>query len=76
MLELLAGSQLLGLVFARYVLKVPTIAGLSVRELARTVGPTIDWYVFGDIELETDGLTAVDHERVTNGEATEVGAQP
>lgn len=54
----LAGSQLLGLVFGRYVLKVPTIAGLPARELARVVGPTIDRYAFGDIELKAAEVQA------------------
>lgn len=46
----LAGSQLLGLVFARYVLKVPPLASLSIPELARIVGPTIDRYILGELE--------------------------
>lgn len=45
----LAGSQLLGLVMARYVLKVPPIADLSITELARLAGPTIDRYVAGEL---------------------------
>ncbi|SJN10125.1 Transcriptional regulator, TetR family [Leucobacter sp. 7(1)] len=42
----LAGSQILGLVVARYVLQVPAIAALSRDELAELVGPTLDSYLF------------------------------
>ena len=44
----LAGSQLLGIVVARYIVKVPPIAELSIPEVARTVGPSIDRYILGD----------------------------
>ncbi len=47
----LAGSQILGLVMARYVLKVPPIAALSVGAAAATVGPTLDRYLFDDLPL-------------------------
>ena len=49
----LAGSQLLGLVFARYILRIPPVAELSIQEVARTIGPTIDRYILG--ELDWDG---------------------
>lgn len=42
----LAGSQLLGLVYARYIVRVPAIAALSRDELAELVGPTLDRYIF------------------------------
>lgn len=45
----LAGSQLLGLIMGRYVLKVPPLAALSIQEIADTVGPTLDRYLFGDL---------------------------
>ncbi len=41
----LVGSQMLGLVIARYILEVPTIKMLSVDQLAQLVGPTIDRYL-------------------------------
>lgn len=47
-----AGSQLLGLVTARYILKLPPLAALSTREVARVVGPTLDRYIFGPLPLE------------------------
>lgn len=56
----LAGSQLLGLVMARYVVRVPPLAALSVDEVARAVGPTIDRYLFGDVDWGTT-LAPVTH---------------
>lgn len=50
----LAGSQLLGLVVGRYVLKVPPLAGLSIGQVARTVGPTIDRYILGELDWNVD----------------------
>ncbi|GAA2516757.1 TetR family transcriptional regulator [Rarobacter incanus] len=50
----LAGSQLLGLVIGRYVLKVPPLAGLSIGQVASTVGPTIDRYILGDLEWNSE----------------------
>ncbi|MXP24101.1 TetR family transcriptional regulator [Gordonia sp. HNM0687] len=41
-------SQMLGLVLARYVMRVPGIAEASAAELSRWVGPTIDNYLFGE----------------------------
>jgi hypothetical protein len=46
----LAGSQMLGLVFARYVLKIPPLATLSIEEVAHSVGPTIERYILGPLE--------------------------
>ncbi len=45
----LAGSQMLGLVFARYILRLPELAELSIPDLAAAIGPTIDRYLIGDI---------------------------
>lgn len=42
-------SQMLGLILARYVMKVPGIADASAAELSRWVGPTIDNYLSSDI---------------------------
>lgn len=42
----LAGSQLLGLLMARYVVQVPPLALLPIDELAALVGPTLDRYLF------------------------------
>lgn len=45
----LAGSQLLGLVVGRYVLKAPYLSTLTVEEVAGHVGPTLDRYLFGEL---------------------------
>lgn len=47
----LAGSQMLGLVMARYVLKVAPLASLSIQQVAQTVGPALDRYLFGELPL-------------------------
>jgi AcrR family transcriptional regulator len=45
----LVGSHLLGLVMARYVLRVGPLAALSIDQLAQTVGPVVDHYLLGDL---------------------------
>ncbi|QIM16873.1 hypothetical protein G7067_11430 [Leucobacter insecticola] len=45
----LAGSQLLGVVTARYILKIPPLVNLSLDELAQTVGPTLDHYLMDEL---------------------------
>ncbi|WP_052492433.1 TetR/AcrR family transcriptional regulator [Leucobacter komagatae] len=44
-----AGSQMLGFVIARYVLRVPHVAEMSIAEAANAIGPTMDRYIVGDI---------------------------
>ncbi|MFF1634995.1 TetR family transcriptional regulator [Leifsonia sp. NPDC058248] len=44
----LAASQLVGLMITRFVLKLDPIATTSPDELARRVGPVIQWHLFGD----------------------------
>ncbi|MDV8021547.1 TetR/AcrR family transcriptional regulator [Rhodococcus sp. IEGM 1330] len=41
----LVGSQILGLVFARYVLKIPPLVGMSHNQLVRWMGPTLRRYL-------------------------------
>jgi AcrR family transcriptional regulator len=43
-------SQVFGLVVARYILKLEPLASLSQRELAETIGPTIDRYLTMPVE--------------------------
>ena len=45
----LIGSQLGGLMLARYILKVPGAAAASSEELVQAVGPTVQRYLTGDI---------------------------
>jgi AcrR family transcriptional regulator len=47
----LAGSQLVGLVMARYVIGVEPIASMSADEVAAAVGPTIQRYLTGNVDL-------------------------
>ena len=45
----LVATQILGLAFARYVIKVPPLVALSRAELIRLVGPTMQGYVVGKL---------------------------
>jgi AcrR family transcriptional regulator len=45
----LIASQLMGLGFARYVLRLEPVASASPEELARWVGPAIDRYADGEL---------------------------
>ena len=45
----LIGSQLGGLMLARYLLKVPGAAAASPEDLVKAVGPTVQRYLTGDI---------------------------
>ncbi len=50
----LAGSQLIGLAMARYVVAVEPLASASTDLLVRALGPTIQRYLVGDLpNLET-----------------------
>ncbi len=46
----LAGSLLIGLALARYVVAVEPIASASVDAVARVVGPTIQRYLAGEVD--------------------------
>lgn len=46
----LAASQVVGLMMTRYALKLEPIASASPDELARRVGPVIQWHLFGDLD--------------------------
>jgi len=47
----LAASQLIGLVVGRYVLKLEPLASASPEWLAATIGPNVQRYLTGDVEL-------------------------
>ncbi len=51
----LAGSQLIGLAIARYVVAVEPLASASTEVLVRALGPTVQRYLAGDL---TDHETA------------------
>lgn len=46
----MVSSQLMGLAFARYILRVPPISSASPKQIGRWVGPTLDRYVKGPLE--------------------------
>ena len=45
----LVATQILGLAFARYVVKVPPLVALSRAELVRRLGPTLQRYIVGKL---------------------------
>jgi AcrR family transcriptional regulator len=47
----LVASQLIGIVMARYVLQVEPLASASPDELVAAVGPTVQRYLTGEVEL-------------------------
>jgi AcrR family transcriptional regulator len=46
----LVASQLMGLAFIRYILRVPPISTTTPEEIARWAGPTLDRYMVGPID--------------------------
>jgi hypothetical protein len=47
----MVATQMLGLALTRLLLGLPAVAGASVDELAATVGPSVERYLYGEIEL-------------------------
>jgi AcrR family transcriptional regulator len=47
----MVATQMLGLGLARLVLGLPAVTGASIDELAASVGPSIERYLSGDIDL-------------------------
>src|SRR5215218_9548548 len=47
----LAGSQLIGLAVARYIIRVEPLASAPSAELAAAVGPTLQRYLTGDVAV-------------------------
>nr|WP_253941194.1 hypothetical protein [Microbacterium sp. SYP-A9085] len=45
----LVASQVVGLLVARYVVRLPAAVEASVDELVARVGPTVQRYLFGDV---------------------------
>jgi hypothetical protein len=46
----MVSSQLMGLAFARYILRVPPMSTASPKQIGRWVGPTLDRYVKEPLE--------------------------
>lgn len=54
----LAGSQVVGIIMARYVVGVEPLASMDRGSLARAIGPTIQRYLVGDLDEDgRDGRT-------------------
>ena len=51
----LAGTQLMGLAMARYLIGLEPIASMTADALAAAVGPTIGRYLSGDVRLTSGG---------------------
>lgn len=47
----MVATQMLGLAMTRFVLRLPAVTAASVDELAATIGPSVERYLSGDIEL-------------------------
>ena len=47
----LVASQIIGLVMARYVLRLEPLASASPDEIVAAIGPTVQRYLTGDVEL-------------------------
>ncbi|WP_280267867.1 TetR family transcriptional regulator [Nocardia wallacei] len=52
---MLAASQMMGLLIARKIAEVEPIASMTADELAALVGPTLQRYLTGDLELPAPG---------------------
>jgi hypothetical protein len=50
----LAGSQLVGLAMARYVVRLEPLASMSPDEVAAEVGPTVERYLYGPRGVATE----------------------
>ena len=48
--QALVSSQLMGLAFTRYILRVPPISTATPAEIAHWAGPTLDRYMVGPID--------------------------
>ena len=48
----LAGTQIFGLIYTRYILRIPPLTKLSIEQTAQLIGPTLDRYMRGDLEIE------------------------
>lgn len=49
----LVGTQMFGIITLRYILRIPSLAELSIDEVASLIGPTLDRYLFGDWPTES-----------------------
>jgi hypothetical protein len=45
----LVSSQLMGLAFTRYIMRVPPVSTATPEEIGRWAGPTLDRYISGPV---------------------------
>jgi hypothetical protein len=45
----LVSSQLMGLAFTRYIMRLPPVSTATPKQIARWAGPTLDRYMHGDL---------------------------
>ena len=55
----LVASQLIGVVMARYVLRVEPLASASPESLVAAIGPTVQRYLTGDVDLPGGAATTL-----------------
>ena len=46
----LIATQVLGVALCRYVLRLPPVVSMPAEELAAAIGPTLQRYLFGDLD--------------------------
>jgi len=63
----LISSQLLGLGFVRYVMRLEPTASADRADVARWVGPTLDRYAHGDLEADHRSVDHPDHQPGSGG---------
>jgi AcrR family transcriptional regulator len=51
----LAGTQLIGLAIARYVIGLEPVASMTPDQLAQAIGPTLGRYLSGEVRLTSEG---------------------
>ena len=51
----LVGSQIVGLVFMRYIIKLEPLASLPPAQVVKAVAPNVQRYLTGDLGLDRDG---------------------
>lgn len=50
-----AASQMVGLLVARYGVRIEPLASASIDEVVRSVGPVVQWHLTGDRPLDSGG---------------------
>ncbi|WP_203930556.1 TetR/AcrR family transcriptional regulator [Virgisporangium ochraceum] len=56
----LVASQLVGLMYTRYILRLEPLASAPVEELVEIIGPNVQRYLTGDLDLTGTGAATAD----------------